>query len=295
MRIYKTTRSPGLLYVLPAVLAIAMVMLFPLIYTMVLGFNKNDIYTDEWKFVGFSQYIELFQNAEFLSSIHHTLIWTAFSVAFQFLVGFMAAVIINQQFIKFKWLIRILLMIPWVLPSVISVNIWKWLYHPDFGYINYLLKTWGATAAAINWVADERYAMLSAVIVNVWKMFPLVMLMVEASLQSVPNELKDAAKVDGATGIREFFTVTVPHVSATCYTIVLLLIIWTLNAFTFIFVLTGGGPANSTQVLSMFIYKSAFQNYNFGMAGAASTVLFMITALLSWLYMKFFMKGERGG
>ena len=291
MRMFKFTRNPGMLYVLPAVLAIACVMVFPLIYTFVLGFNKSDLYTDGWKFVGISQYAALFQNSDFIASIRHTVVWTLSSVVFQFLVGFMAAVLINQDFIKMKWLIRILLMIPWVLPSVISVNIWKWLYHPDFGYINYLIKVLGLSDTPINWVADENYAMLSAVIVNVWKMFPLVMLMIEASLQSVPNELKDAAKVDGATGIREFFTVTVPHVSSTCYTIILLLIIWTLNAFTFIFVLTGGGPANSTEILSMFIYKSAFQNYDFGMAGAASVVLFVITAVLSVVYMKFVMKG----
>ncbi|MCS7462904.1 sugar ABC transporter permease [Paenibacillus doosanensis] len=292
---FRFTSNPGMLFVLPAVLAIACVMIFPLIYTFVLGFNKSDLYTDAWQFVGFAQYADLFRNAEFLASIGHTFVWTVSSVTFQFAVGFMAAVLINQDFIKMKWLIRICLMVPWVLPSVISVNIWKWLYHPDFGYINYLLKTLGIASAPINWVADERYAMLSAVIVNVWKMFPLVMLMIEASLQSVPNELKDAAKVDGATGIREFFTVTVPHVASTSYTIVLLLIIWTLNAFTFIFVLTGGGPANSTQVLSMFIYKAAFQNYNFGVAGAASVVLFIITALLSVIYMKYVMRGGEKG
>jgi len=294
MRMFRLS-NPGLLFVLPAVLTIACVMIFPLIYTFLLSFNKSDLYTEAWEFVGLAQYAELFGNSEFISSIFHTFVWTTSSVVLQFVVGFMAAVFINQNFVKFKWLIRIVLMIPWVLPSVISVNIWKWLYHPDFGYINHFLEMIGVISSPINWVADERYAMLSAVIVNVWKMFPLVMLMIEASLQSVPGELKDAAKVDGATGIREFFTVTVPHVASTSYTLVLLLIIWTLNAFTFIFVLTGGGPANSTQVLSMFIYKQAFQNYNFGVAGAASVVLFIITAVLSIIYMKFVMRGGEKG
>ncbi|MCU6791789.1 sugar ABC transporter permease [Paenibacillus sp. WQ 127069] len=293
MPIKKLKHNPGMLYVMPAVIAIAAVMIIPLIYTILLGFNKSDIYSDAWKFVGLAQFQELFQNAEFLGSIQHTFVWTFGSVVFQFLIGFLAAVLISQDFIKFKGLIRLLLMIPWVLPSVISVSIWKWLYHPDFGYLNHFLKMIGLTTESINWVSDERYAMISAVIVNVWKMFPLVMLMIEASLQSVPNELKEAASVDGAKPIRIFFTITVPHVSSTCYTIVLLLIIWTLNAFTFIFALTGGGPANSTQILSMYIYKLAFQNYDFGMAGAASTVLFVITAALSIFYMKFIMKGER--
>ena len=287
-------RNPGFLYVLPAVLGIFCVMLFPLIYTIVLGFNKSTLYTDTWEFVGISQFVDLLTKPEFLSSIVNTFEWTVYSVFFQFLLGFILAVLINQEFIKFKWLIRILLMIPWVLPSIISVNIWKWLYHPDFGYLNHILMEFGLISTPINWVSDPRYAMAAVVIVNVWKMFPLVMIMIEASLQSVPNELKDAAKIDGATGIREFFTVTVPHVSSTCYTIILLLIIWTLNAFTFIYALTGGGPANSTEILSMYIFKEAFQNYNYGVAGAASTVLFVITAAVSVVYLKLIVKGDKG-
>jgi multiple sugar transport system permease protein len=285
-------RNPGVLYVLPAVLAIFCVMLFPLIYTIVLGFNKSTLYSDGWEFAGISQFVDLFTKPQFLSSIANTFEWTFFSVLFQFLIGFILAVLISQSFIKFKWLIRILLMIPWVIPSIISVNIWKWLYHPDFGYLNHILKELGIISAPINWVSDPKYAMTAVVIVNVWKMFPLVMIMIEASLQSVPNELKDAAKIDGATGIREFFTVTVPHVSSTCYTIILLLIIWTLNAFTFIYALTGGGPANSTEILSMYIFKEAFQNYNYGVAGAASTVLFVITAAVSVVYLKLLVRGE---
>lgn len=292
MRWYKL-RNPGIVYTLPAVIVICCVMLFPLIYTILLSFNASTLYSERWQFVGLQQFVDLFNTPSFVSSIYHTFVWTISSVTFQFFVGFALAVIINQYFIRGKWLIRILLMIPWVLPSIISVNIWKWLYHPDFGYINYILKATGIITSPINWISDPRYAMLSVVIVNVWKMSPLVMIMIEAALQSVPNELRDAAQIDGATSVREFFIVTLPHVAATCYTVILLLMIWTLNSFTFIYALTEGGPANSTEILSMYIFKEAFQNYNYGTAGAASTVLFVITALISGVYFKVLLKGDQ--
>lgn len=294
MQALKNIRSPGPMFVFPAILIIALIMIFPLLYTIVLSFNKSDIYSDSWTFVGITQYVELFNNPEFLLSLYVTFVWTIGSVVFQFLLGFAAAVVINQDFIRWKTLIRILLMVPWVIPSIISVNVWKWLYHADFGIINYILKSLGILSTSINWVSDEHTALFSAILVNVWKMYPLVMIMVEAALQSVPRELKDAARVDGATGWREFTTVTIPHISSTCMSVILLLTIWTMNAFTFVYVLTEGGPAHQTEILSLFIYKAGFQNYNFGVAATASTILFIITAVLCFVYMKLFMKGEDG-
>ncbi|MBP1995986.1 carbohydrate ABC transporter permease [Paenibacillus eucommiae] len=289
---FKFARNPGLIYVAPAVIVIAFVMLYPLIYTFYMSFNKSDIFSDQLKFVGFSQYVELFQDKLFLNSVKATLIWTVGSVFFQFLIGFVAAVVINQSFIRFKTGLRILIMVPWVLPSIIGVNIWKWSYHPDFGIINYILKSLGIISTNITWVSGADTALLSAIIVNVWKMYPFVMLMVEASLQSVPQQLRDAAKVDGAGPVRAFLNVTMPYIASTCYTVILLLTIWTFNAFTFIYALTEGGPAHKSEILSMYIYKFAFQNFDFGMASTASVVLFAITAAFAVVYIKFFLKGD---
>jgi len=288
----KTFRNPGLLYTAPAVLIIAFVMLYPLVYTFVLSFNKSDIYSNGMEFVGLAQYAELFRDKLFVNSIQATVIWTVGSVALQFLIGFVAAVVINQNFIRYKTLLRIAIMVPWVLPSIIGVNVWKWSYHPDFGIINYVLKSLGLISQNIAWVSGPDTALASAIIVNVWKMYPFVMLLIEASLQGVPNHLNEAARMDGAGPIRTFFTVTVPHISSTCYTVILLLTIWTFNAFTFVFALTEGGPAHKSEILSMFIYKYAFQNYNFGLASTASVVLFVITAAFAFVYIKFFMKGD---
>lgn len=289
----KTWRlSPGVYYVAPAVLTIAFVMLYPLVYTIYLSFNKSDMYSESLKFVGFAQYAKLLHDSLFMTSLKATFYWTVGSVVFQFLFGFTTAVVLSQPFVKFRSWLRMLIMIPWVLPSIIGVNIWKWAYHPDFGIINYFLNRTGLVSGNISWVSGQHTALLSAIIVNIWKMFPLVMLMIEAALQSVPQHLKDAARVDGANAIRTFFTVTVPHISSTCYTVILLLTIWTLNAFTFIFALTAGGPAHSSEVMSMFIYNFAFKSYNFGLASAASVILFLITALFAVTYIAILMRRE---
>lgn len=166
------------------------------------------------------------------------------------------------------------------------------MYHSDFGILNTILVNLGVIDAALPWTGSKELALISAIIVNTWKMFPLVILYIEASLQSVPRDLHDAAAVDGANSWHRFRVVTWPHIAGTCKTVVLLLTIWTLNAFTFIFVLTGGGPGTSSQVLSMFIYKEAFQNFNFSKAATASTILFIIVALFSSIYIKSSMGGD---
>ena len=166
------------------------------------------------------------------------------------------------------------------------------MYHSDFGILNTILMNLGIIDSALPWTGSKELALISAIIVNTWKMFPLVILYIEAALQSVPGSLHDAAAVDGANVWNRFKVITWPHISGTCKTVVLLLTIWTLNAFTFIFVLTGGGPGTSSQVLSMFIYKEAFQNFNFGRAATASSILFVIVALFSSIYIKSTIGGD---
>ncbi len=282
----------GYLYVLPTFLVVGFVMLFPLLYNISLSFFEKTIYSKSWSFVGINQYKELLGSATFHGALMNTLIWTFFSVLFQFGIGFLCAMVISQDRVKHKTLLRCLIMLPWVLPSIIGSLTWKWMYHSDYGIINALLVQLGIIDSGIPWTGSKNTALLSAIIVNTWKMFPLVLLYIEAILQSVSRELKEAAVVDGARGLQIFRVVTWPHISPTCKSVILLLTIWTLNAFTFIFILTGGGPGTASQVLSMFIYKEAFQNYNFGTAATASTILFLIVSVFATIYIIFTSRGD---
>ena len=286
----KSGKYIGKIYITPALLIVAVVMLFPLVYNIIQSFFEVTIFTDGWRFIGFEQYADLLTDGRFLNALRNTFVWTIFSVLFQFVFGFLCALALSQDKIRFRGILRALIMLSWVLPGVIGAMVWRWMYHTDFGILNEVLVAIGIIAEPLPWVGSTQLALPAAIIVNVWKMFPLVLLYIEAALQSVPVELHQAAAVDGAGAWQRFRVVTWPHVRNTCKTIVLLLTIWTLNSFTFIFILTEGGPGTASQVLSLFIHREAFRNFNFGRASAASTVLFLIVGLFSIVYIRSTMK-----
>lgn len=281
----KIIRS-GVLYIAPAFVLVALVMLYPLIYTLIMGFFENTLFMKSPKFCGLDQYSSLFKDKVFIGSILNTAEWTIGSVMLQFSVGFAMAMILHQSFVKGKTVLRILLMVPWVLPSIIGSAVWKWMYNADYGLINYVLSTLGIISRYQTWLSLPDRAMISVITVNVWKMFPYVMLMIEAALQGVSKDLKEAAVIDGAGKLEIFKNVTWPAIAPQCYSVLLLLTVWTLNAFTFVYNLTEGGPAHSTEVMAMFIYKEAFTNFDFGRASAASTVLFAICMMVSFIYIR---------
>lgn len=176
-------------------------------------------------------------------------------------------------------------MIPWVTPSIIGSAVWKWMYNADYGIINFIFCSLGLIEKNQTWLSNPNIAMWAVIAVNTWKMFPFILLMIEASLQSVSKDLKEAALIDGANVWNIFRNVTWPSIAATCYSTILLMIIWTLNAFTFIYAMTEGGPAHKTEVMAMYIYKKAFMNYDFGIASAASAVLFVLSMSVSLVYL----------
>lgn len=282
--IRKMKRS-GVGYVLPAIIIISVVMIYPLLYTLVMGFFDNTLFMERPVFSGLSQYKKLFADKVFFSSIVNTLGWTFGSVFFQFGLGFLLALLLHQPFVKGKTFIRVLLMIPWVTPSIIGSAVWKWMYNADYGIINYIFNSLGIIEKNQTWLSNPRIAMGAVIAVNTWKMFPFILLMIEASLQSVSKDLKEAAVIDGANIFSSFKNVTWPAIAATCYSTILLMIIWTLNAFTFIYAMTEGGPAHKTEVMALYIYKRAFMDYDFGLASAASTVLFTLSMLVSLVYL----------
>ena len=281
------------LYVTPALIFITFVMLIPLGYNLVSSFHRVNIFTNESSFVGFDNFIALFNDRMFLSSIGNTLHWTIGSVALQFSIGFILANILNMDVIRGKTVIRIALMVPWVLPSVVSGLTWQWMYHAEFGIISEVLRRVGLIEQSIPFLSNPNTAMNAIIAVNVWKMVPFVILLTEASLQNVSSELKEAARIDGAGSIRVFSNVTIPSISSTINTVILLLTIWTMNSFTFIFIMTEGGPASVTEILSIYIYRTYFQAYNIGRASAAATVLFVITAIIALAYHKFVIGRDR--
>jgi multiple sugar transport system permease protein len=282
----KSRVNTGLIFVLPSLVIIGIVMLYPLGYTLCLGFFKKTLLKPIPVFVGFSQYAKLFADPVFINAIVNTFVWTIGSVTFQFLLGFAIALLLHQDFVKYKTIWRIFLMIPWVLPSIIGAADWKWMFNGDYGIINYIFTALHIIPAYKTWLSNTDTAMATVIFVNVWKMFPYVLLMIEAALQGVSKEVKEAAVIDGSNTFTTFKVAIWPVIAPTCYSLILLLTIWTLNAFTFVYALTEGGPAHSTEVLALYINIKAFQNLDFGLASGASTVLFVLSFLTGLLYLR---------
>lgn len=282
----------GYVYILPALLVVALVLLMPLCYTLGLSFFDYDLYSRSYSWAGLEQVATILKDKVFVNALKNTMIWTIGSVFFQFVLGFMLALIVNSSYVKNKTPWRILLMVPWVLPSVVSAMVWKWCYHSDYGIINEVFKRLGLISESISWIGSKETALLSCIIVNVWKMVPFVMLMMEAALQNVSTDLKEAAQLDGANPLQIFWNVTIPEIRTTMNTVICLLTIWTMNSFTFIYLLTEGGPNRQSQTVAIYIYEKAFKNYDFGGASAAATVLFIATAALVYIYNRYAIKGE---
>jgi multiple sugar transport system permease protein len=200
-------------------------------------------------------------------------------------LGLLAALLLNERFAG-RSLVRSAILIPWIIPGIVAAVTWKWLYHPNFGMVNHLLTGLGLTPTYTNWLADLRWALPAVLLVNIWKSFPFAMMMLLAGLQSAPADLYEAARVDGATAPQRLIYLTLPLLRPVLLVVALLLTIWNLSTFTYIYVLTGGGPVRQTEVLGVYIYAMAFQNFKFGQAAAAAVILFIIATLLSVAYLR---------
>ena len=277
--------STGLLFVLPTVLVMLAIIGYPLLETLRLSVSQVQLGQSNQPFIGLANYSAAMSDRIFPTALRNTIVWTALSVIAILVVGVAAALLVNEP-LRGRALIRSLILVPWVVPAIVVAVVWKWLYNPDFGIINDALIRPGLVSSHANWLSDPRTALYWVVLVNVWKNFPFAMLMALAGLQSVPQQLYEAARVDGANAWERFINVTLPHLRPVILVMALLLTIWNMNTFTYIYVLTGGGPVRQTEVLGVYIYNTAFQGFHFGIASAAAVIVFLITGALTLVYVR---------
>ena len=281
------------LYVLPALLVMVIVIGYPLVYTVYLGFFKDDPFTGTRTFNGIGNYTTLLRSERFWDITWNTFYWTIFSTFFAFVIGFGAAIVIHRDFIG-RGIVRGILLIPWVISFVAAAYVWRWILHSDYGLISGMLKKWGWIDSNIIFLDSTTWVMPSLIMVNVWKEFPFVMIMMLAGLQTVPQQLLRAARVDGANSWNQFLHVTVPQVKNVMVITLLLLLITNLNSFGLPWIMTGGGPANASMIWIVQIYMLAFRNLQFGLASAFSVILFLFMLCIGYFYVKALTGGNQG-
>ncbi len=276
----------GRWFVMPSLILLSIVTIYPLIYVLYLSLQRRLLIFDVSRFIGIDNYLFLLKDDRFFNAFKNTLYFTVLSVTLELLLGLAIAILINRSF-RLKGLMRAIVLIPWAIPTVVSAKMWEWIYNTDFGILNYLL------GVKINWLGSPFWAINAAVFMDVWKTTPFVVILLTAGLQVIPKDLYQAARVDGAGRWDIFTRIVLPLLKPV---ILVVLIFRTLDAFRVfdaIYVLTGGGPANTTETLSIYAYKVLFQTLQFGYGSTLAVIVFLCTGGISIFYIRLLSRGVR--
>jgi len=272
----------GFLLVLPAMLIVLALYVYPLIYSFTISFLRSDIrYPEEFR--GLKNYIEIFQEPELLISFARTFYFTAASLAIEMVIGVAIAVAFNNKFLG-RPLARSLILIPWAIPPVVNAIIWNWLVHAKIGVLNYVLYSLHVIPRYKPWLADPSWAMFFIIIADAWKWTPLVVLLILAGLQAIPEELYEAATIDGAGGLAVFFRITLPVISWPILVTLILRTVEAIRIFDIIYVMTRGGPANATKLTTFYVWEVAFKHHRMGFGAALAWLVTVLIVVLAFFY-----------
>ena len=277
-------------YLAPAIILIGAVMMVPLIIGISYSFRSIELlnpFKTGW--VGLENYADLWSDRKFWIALDNTFFWTFWSITFQFLLGLGLAMLLNTQFYG-KKLFQALVFLPWAVPTFLSALTWSWLFNPVIGPLPHWLAALGILSEPYNILGDPELAMWGPITANIWFGVPFFAITLLAALQSIPDELYEAAEIDGANPWQTFTKITLPFLAPMIAITVMLRTIWIANFADLIFVMTGGGPANSTQILSTYIFTTAFRKFDFGYASTVAVALLVIllvyAVILLWLRRK---------
>jgi multiple sugar transport system permease protein len=275
-------RNGAYLFLFPAVAYLMVFTVYPLVRGVLLSFTATKLVNpDGGRQVGLENYRYLVENEKFWSSVGATALYTGLTVVFAVGLGTAAALLLNSSF-RGRAIVRAVATIPWAVPTVAAALVFVWIYNNEGGILNGTTRVLGL--GEHGWVIDPNYGLFSVTLATVWKVMPLVMLVMLAALQSVPQELREATWMDGANRRQTFAAVTLPHIMPTLSVITLLMTIWSIRRFEIIFLITGGGPLDVTNTLVVNVYRTAFQDQNLGRAAAIGALGLILSLLVTLVY-----------
>jgi multiple sugar transport system permease protein len=282
----------GMALIAPTVLILTAVIVYPLVSAIYLSFFS--IYTPTLKggWVGLGNYATILSGKYFWFALWTTVLWTAGTLFLQILFGVGMAMLLNQN-ILFRSLARSLVLFPYFVSTVVAVLVWRWLFNDLYGILNHLLMMMGIIDMPVDWLGKMPNSMLSVITVGAWKFFPFVVIAVLARLQTIPEHLYEAAKIDGAGAVSRFFDVTLPQLRDVLSIVILLRIIWDFKEFDLIYLLTGGGPVDNTRTLPLIVYQQAFSLNQMGMAATYAVAMMIVMLVFMLFYLFQARKGEQ--
>jgi multiple sugar transport system permease protein len=273
----------GYLMILPSYSIYVLFIFVPLVLTVIYSFTNYNLYKTK-VFIGFTNYIRLLDDFIFITAVKNTFIYSIFAIIPPIALGLLLAVVLNGKVTGNK-LCRVSVYIPYITSMVAASTIWYWIYDPAKGILNMAFNAVGL--ASKNWLFDTKMALGCIIVMTIWKTIGYNMIIYIAALQSVPAELYEAAKIDGATAIRKFFNITLPMLSPTTFFLFVMSCIGSFNVFEQVSIMTDGGPSNSTTTIVHQIYQNAFQQFDMGYACSMTVVLIVITLVITIVNFKY--------
>lgn len=286
--LFENRKQLGLLLA-PALVILGLLTVYPILSVIYNAFGEVDYANQTYQFVGIANFTELLEDFFFISAIKNTFVFTLVASIAQVLLGLYLALLFQRQFPGRKFALPVIIY-PMMLSTLVCSSIWRSWYHYDFGLLNNVLVAIGLPAQ--EWLFDPNLALYAIALVDTWQWTPMAFLIILAGLQSIPKDIGEAAMVDGAKGWRSFVYITLPLVQKQLMLALLLRSIDTFKLFDKVYVMTGGGPGNATETLSMFVYKYGFRFFNLGMASAAALVMLAISLAMTLFYAR---KALQGG
>jgi len=277
---------------LPSAIIFALLVAVPTVTVVVLGVQDVRIGESSGPFVGLDNFAWALTSPVFYTVLGNTLVWVFGSVGLEMLVGLGAALLLNKNFVG-RGIARAIVFAPYIIPTVVAVLVWRFMFHDILGIMNHGLIGLGITDEPVQWLSSTETAMLSVILVGVWKFFPFVVLALLGILQSIPQEQYEAATIDGASESQQFWRITLPYVMPVFLLTALLRTIWTFHKFDIIYMLTGGGPLGSTTTLPVLVYQKAFDDFEMSRGAAVALITAAILATLSAIYFLLIRWAER--
>lgn len=274
-------------YMLPTIGLMALLLFVPIIMVIAYSFFDNVIINDNPVFVGITNYITVLSDGIFLKSCINTAMFVILNVIAHLILGMSLAMLVNAKSLKPgpKAAFRIIFMLPWMFNATVIAILWKLLLNGS-GIINYLLINFNLSSFPVEWLSNRHFALWVLTFINIWAGYPFYMISILAGLQGIPSTLYEASNIDGAGSVQRFFNITLPQLKPILISITMLDFIWTTQNFSLIWLLTAGGPAHATEMMSTYVYKTAFQRYEYSQASAAAVIILIICVILAVFYVR---------
>lgn len=281
----------GFLFALPAAIYMLVFIGYPMIQNLILSFKNVDVYSfarpENQIFVGFQNYIDLFtgENSILVQAIINTLIFTVASIFFKFIIGFGLALLFNKKFPGCSFF-RGMTMISWLLPVTVAGLLFKFMFASTGGIVNQFLMSLNIIQEPMEWLLHPETAMIAIVVANIWIGIPFNMMLLITGLTTIPAEVYESCSLDGANKIQTLFMITIPMIKPAIMSVLTLGFVYTFKVFDLVWVMTKGGPVNSTELVSTYAYRLSFEEFQFSQGAAAANVLFLILLVVGIFYIR---------